>query len=333
MRLLISAKVIEEFQPRLTAIIANAPRPIELIPFDCTRPTPATALDTIEAAYYSRDIWEGTDKSSLSAAAKVFWSLIEQTPRLQWIHVFSSGTDQSHYQQMLRRGVRLTTGAGAQAEAVGMAAVSGLLALARRLPHYWAAQQRRAWAPLRGKDLPRDLGEQTAIVIGTGRLGTVIGRALHTFGMRTIGVRKQVAPTEHFDDVVALRALDRHLPNCDWLLLACPLNAETRGLIDARRLALLPHSAGVVNIARGELIDEPALINALQNGTLAWAFLDVFAVEPLAHDSPLWALPNVLVSPHNAGASSGTYARGVGIFLDNLQHYVHSEPLQNEASQ
>jgi phosphoglycerate dehydrogenase-like enzyme len=104
--------------------------------------------------------------------------------------------------------------------------------------------------------------------------------------MRTIGVRKQVGPTTHFDEVVALSALDSYLPRCDWLILACPLNAETRGLIDARRLALLPRSAGVVNIARGELIDEPALISALQSGTLGWAFLDVFAVEPLAHDSP-----------------------------------------------
>jgi phosphoglycerate dehydrogenase-like enzyme len=151
--------------------------------------------------------------------------------------------------------------------------------------------------------------------------------------MRTIGVRKQVAPTEYFDEVVALSALNTYLPRCDWLVLACPLNAETRRLLDSRRIALLPHSAGVVNIARGELIDEPALIHALQNGSLGWAFLDVFAVEPLAQDSPLWALPNVLVSPHNAGASSGTYARGVGIFLDNLQYYVHSEPLQNEAYQ
>jgi phosphoglycerate dehydrogenase-like enzyme len=94
---------------------------------------------------------------------------------------------------------------------------------------------------------------------------------------------------------------------------------------------LLPRKAGLINIARGEIVDEPALARALGTGALAGAFLDVFTVEPLAHESPFWRLPNVIISPHNAGASAGTYARGVEIFLRNLERYLRQQPLANEA--
>ena len=103
-------------------------------------------------------------------------------------------------------------------------------------------------------------------------------------------------------------------------------------MIDARRLALLPPTAGFVNIARGEVVDEAALTDALANGRLRCAYLDVFVQEPLARESPLWRLPNVLVSPHNAGASPGTYGRGVEIFLRNLDAYLKDKPLGNQAS-
>src|SRR6185295_14352182 len=129
-----------------------------------------------------------------------------------------------------------------------------------------------------------------------------------------------------------LSQLDSVLPACDWLVLACPLVPETRGLMDRRRLALLPRTAGLANIARGELADESALAEALAGGRLRCAYLDVFTVEPLPQESPLWGLPNVLISPHNAGASTGTYARGVEIFLRNLASYLRAQPLENEAS-
>ena len=115
-------------------------------------------------------------------------------------------------------------------------------------------------------------------------------------------------------------------------MIACPLVPETRNLIDARRLALMKPSAGIANIARGEIIDEAALVDALKAGRLRHAYLDVFHTEPLPAESPLWALPNVLISPHNAGASTGTYARGVEIFLRNLAGYLREQALENEAS-
>jgi phosphoglycerate dehydrogenase-like enzyme len=289
-------------------------------------------IATIDAAYYSRDVWEGTVKSKVSPAARVFWEIVDRAPNLKWLSVFSSGTDHQQYQPHMQRGVRLTTGAGAQAEPVAVAAVTGLLALARRLPHWWAAQQRSEWAPLLGAEVPPDLRGQTAIIVGTGYIGANIARLLKAVGMTTIGIRKRVQPTEHFDEVHAISAIDALLPSCDWLVLACPLTPETRGLMDARRLALMRPSAGLVNIARGEVVDEVALAAALGAQRLGRAYLDVFTSEPLPRESPLWALPNVMISPHNAGASTGTYARGVEIFLRNLDAYVRGRPMENEAA-
>ena len=329
--LLISRKVVAGFGARLNDILGTAPRKLEILEFTPTVQVAPAQLEHIEAAYYSRDIWEGTVKSAPSPAARVFWDIAERAPNVKWIPVFSSGSDQPQYQAAMRRGVRMTTGAGAQTEPVALAAVTGLLALTRCVPHWVAAQQRGEWAPLRAQDMPPDLKGQIALIVGAGLIGSTVARVLQALGMRTVGIRRRAAPAPHFDEVLAPSALDAQLPKCGWLVLACPLSAETRGMIDARRLALLPRTAGFVNIARGELVDETALAAALGNGRLRCAYLDVFTAEPLARDSPLWRLPNVLISPHNAGASTGTYARGVEIFLRNLDAYVHGKPLENEA--
>ena len=329
--LLVSSKVVAEFGPRISAILASAPRPIDLLPF-----TPALQLTPeqtahIEAAYYSRDIWEGTEKSALSPAAQAFWAIIDRAQNLKWMAVYSAGIDQKRYVDAMQRGIRLTSSAGAQAEAVGLACVTGVLALARGVPHWLAAQQRHEWSPLRGRDVPPDIPGQTAVIVGTGYIGSVIARVLQAAGMKTIGIRRSVAPANYFDQMLPPTALDGLLPACDWLVIACPLAPETRNLIDARRLALMKPTAGIANIARGEIVDEAALVAALQAGRLRHAYLDVFHTEPLPAESPLWRLPNVLISPHNAGASTGTYARGVEIFLRNLDSYLTGRVLENEA--
>jgi phosphoglycerate dehydrogenase-like enzyme len=330
--ILVSKKVTAEFGPRIDTIIRNTPGRLAILPFSQDVSATDAQIPTIEAAYYSRDVWEGTVKSQLSPAARAFWEIVDRAPNLRWLSVFSSGTDHQQYQPHMKRGVRLTTGAGAQAEPVSVAAVTGLLALARRLPHWWAAQQRSEWAPLLGAEVPPDLRGQTAIIVGTGYIGANIARLLQAVGMKTIGIRKRVQPTEHFDEVHPISAIDSKLPSCDWLVLACPLTPETRGLMDARRLALLRPNAGLVNVARGEVVDESALAAALAARRLGRAYLDVFTSEPLPRESPLWKLPNVMISPHNAGASTGTYARGVEIFLRNLDNYVTARAMENEAT-
>jgi D-2-hydroxyacid dehydrogenase (NADP+) len=330
--LLISERTVAEFDSRLKSILSGAPRSLDILPFRIEAQLSPAQIESIDAAYYSRDVWEGTAKSALSPAARHFWSIVDHATNLKWLPVFSSGTDHQQYQAPMQRGVRLTTGAGAQAEPVAIAAVTGLLTLARCVPHWLAAQQRREWAPLRGSDVPPDVGGQAAVIVGMGHIGKRIARLLQAMGMKTTGIRRQVAATEYFDEVMPLSALDALLGKCDWLILACPLTPETRSLIDARRLALLPRTAGLVNVARGEIVDEIAAADALANHRLRCAYLDVFAEEPLPRESPLWSLPNVLISPHNAGASTGTYRRGVDIFLRNLENYLRGQPLENDVA-
>ncbi len=328
--LLLSHKVIAEFGARLTGILQNAPRRLELLPFTPETTITPAQLAGIEATFYSRDIWEGTIKTALSPAARVYWPIVDAAPNLKWLQVVSAGADQRPYQPSIRRGVRVTTSAGANAEPVGLTAVTGLMMLSRGFPHWMRAQQKREWAPQLGAQSPRDLRGQTAVIVGMGHVGTVIARSLHAIGVHTTGLRRRVAPAEHFDEVLPPPALDGLLPKCDWLVLACPLTAETRGLMDARRFALLPPHAGLVNVSRGEVVDEAALTATLASGHLRGAYLDVFTVEPLARDSPLWTLPNVIITPHNSATSAGNYARGVEIFLRNVDAYLRGKPLENE---
>jgi phosphoglycerate dehydrogenase-like enzyme len=327
---LISQKVVGEFGPRLAKIREFAPRKIEIIEFTPELVPTRAQLETIDAAFYSRDIWEGTVKDLLNRASQTFWSIVDEVPNIKWIQLVSAGADHRHYKPAMARGVRVTTSAGTNAEPVALTAVTGLMMLARGFPHWIRAQQRHEWSPHRGAIAPSDLRGQTAVIVGTGYIGTLIAQALKGFGVRTIGVRRRAAPAEHFDTVLPLAGLDFLLPTCDWLVLACPLTPETRGLMDMRRFALLPRHAGFINISRGAVVDEAALIDALANGRLKGAHLDVFAVEPLPAESPLWSLSNVIITPHDATASVGNYARGVELFLRNLEAYLHGGALENE---
>jgi phosphoglycerate dehydrogenase-like enzyme len=329
--LFVSRKLVSDFNEKLTGILARAPRKLDILEFTPDiRLTPAQHAG-IEASFFSRDIWQGTIKTNLSAAAKVYWPIVDTAPNLKWLHVVSAGADQKPYETTIGRGIRLTTSSGANAEPVGLTAVTGLMMLARGFPHWMRAQQKREWSPQLGADSPADLPGQTAVIVGMGHIGQVIARVLHAVGMRVIGVRRNAAPAEHFDEVLPVSALDEVLPKCDWLILACPLTAETRGLMDERRFRLLPRTAGFVNMSRGEVIDEAALARMLAGGHLRGAYLDVFTHEPLVPESPLWTMPNVIITPHNSSTGTGNHRRGTEIFLRNLEAYLRGEtPLENE---
>lgn len=254
-----------------------------------------------------------------------------RAPNLRWIHLPNAGVDDPVFGRFLAQGVRLTTSSGATAEPIAQAAIAGLLALARGFPLWWAAQQRRHWAPHRDGELPRDLRGQKVLVVGVGAIGAEVARLAQALGLHVIGVRRR--PRDERDPVDEMHppsALATLLPRTDWLVLACPLTEETRGLIDAAALARLPATAHVINVARGQVIDEAALIDALQHRRLAGAYLDVFATEPLPRESPLWNLPNVLISPHDCSASRGNAARVSRLFLRNLERWGRHEPLENE---
>ena len=229
--------------------------------------------------------------------------------------------------------MRLTTSAGSNGEPVGHTAFCGLLMLARNVPRWIAAQRERKWDPARGDAVPRDLRGQTVIVVGLGTIGATVAKLCQALEMKVIGLRR--SPKRDGDPVDEMHTLDKLpvlLPKCDWLVLACPYTKETHQLVNAKTLALMPKHSCLVNVARGGCADEKALIAALQSKQIAGAYLDVFEKVPLPADSPLWDIPNVIVSPHNASASSGNDIRAAKIFIDNIKRYAAGQRMENEQS-
>ena len=326
MKLLVSRRIAETYGPRIAVIFSRAGVSLELQVFALNLSPPREP----DVAFYSRDVWEGCDKARMNPETEAFFQIVDASPSLRWLHVTSAGADLPMYRPSIERGVRVTTSSGANAEPIALTVLWAVLSFARPTLHWAAARERRAWSPLTGADLPPDLAGQTAVIVGTGPIGRAIARLLNVVGLRTIGVRRSAEAAEPFDATTTYESIDRVLPSAQWLVLACPLSETTEGLIGAARLALLPPGARLINVARGEIVDEPALASALQAGKLAGAYLDVFAAEPLHADSPLWDMPNAILTPHNCSASAGNAPRGVEIFLRNLEAYLRGGVLENE---
>ncbi|HET9663780.1 MAG TPA: D-2-hydroxyacid dehydrogenase, partial [Burkholderiales bacterium] len=299
---------------RLELIVLPPERDARLSDADCAR---------VATAFFSSDVFP--------AYSRQFFSVARKAANLKWLHVFNAGVDHPIYGEMLERGVRLTTSSGSAAAPIAQTAIAALLMLARNFPHWIAAQRKHAWEPMLGRDVPPDLAGQTVLILGLGHIGKAFAHIARALGLHLIGVRRRAGGTD--DAVDELHAPDKLadlLPRAQWLVVACPLTAETRGVIDAAALARLPRGARLINVARGEIVSAPALVAALQSGYLAGAYLDVFEKEPLPSDSPLWDMPNVLLSPHNCAAASGNDARVYALFRDNLRRWMRGAPLLNE---
>jgi phosphoglycerate dehydrogenase-like enzyme len=280
-----------------------------------------------DVAFISRDVTGMSTKHEVQPATRVFYDALLAAPSLQWVHVHSAGADRPVYVTLRERGVRVTTSSGANAPVVAISALTGILALARHLPLLLEAQRERRWAPLFASGVPRDLQGQSVVIVGWGPIGQRIGALLQAFGLRVAVARQSSVPAGADIPTAQYGQLQQLLPQADWLVLCCPLSAETRFLVNEAALARLPRRAHVINVARGDVVDEDALIAALSSGALAGAYLDVFAHEPLPSDSPLWALPNVIVTPHSAGFSDGNEQRVARMFLENLSRWARGEPL------
>jgi phosphoglycerate dehydrogenase-like enzyme len=262
--------------------------------------------------------------------------LPEAAPRVRWIQATSAGI--GHFVQRMGYAARMpdtvfTTASGVHARPLAEFALMCMLGHVRGLLPTLAAQRRRHWERFAGTDLEG----RTAVMVGYGAIGREIGRMAAAFGLHVVGVRRSVGngaadadpEVGHTHEVYAQDALAALLPRADFLILAAPHTPETDGMIGAAELAALPPGAALVNVGRGALVDEPALVAALEDGTLGAAYLDVFAEEPLPADSPLWGLPNVLVSPHSGSTSDRENRRITELFCDNLRHYREGRGLRN----
>jgi D-2-hydroxyacid dehydrogenase (NADP+) len=325
--MLLSKTFMAQFGAEVQAAAAAAGVTAEIIhlPDDPAERLPAEVLAKINIAYLTRDV-------RFSDHYQTFGATVTAATNLKWVHFTSTGIDQHPFLPALHeRKVRLTTSAGTNGEPVGQTAVGGLLMLARGFPRWLAAQGEHRWDPARGRDMPRDLRGQTVVIVGLGNIGATVARSCQALGMHVIGIRRSPRRDgDPVDEVHALAKLPELLPRADWWVLACPYTQETHQLINAKTLALMPKHAYLINVARGAVADEKALIAALQSKQIAGAYLDVFEKEPLPADSPLWDIPNVIVSPHNASASDGNDKRAAKIFVDNLQLFAGGKKMQNE---
>jgi len=303
---------------------SGSPIPRVLLPDDPKARLAPEQLVGVEAAYFSIDV--------AGSQAGGFFSALHRSPKLRWLHTFNTGVDHPAFQPFLARGVTVTNYPIVAAVPIAQTALGGLLMLARGFPHWLEAQRARTWAPQDRSRAPVRIEEQTLVVVGLGAIGSEIARLAKAFGMNVIGMRRSPPRADDPIEVFGTHQLADVLPRADWLAIACPLTDQTRGLIDAAALARLPAGARVLNVARGEIIDEKALIAALESGHIGGAYLDVFHTEPLPAESPLWSLPNVIVTPHNAAASQGMEARHQPGFLANLERWARKQPLANVAS-
>lgn len=327
LRILLSAEVRQALAPAIAGVLG--PRAFELL----TAAEAEAAQADVDLAFISRDVTGLSTKHVLTDGLQAFYAVLRRSAAPQWVHIHSAGADRPIYPELRARGVQVTTSSGANAEVVAHTALAGLLALTRRFPQLMAAQQARLWAPLVGEaQAPRDLAGQTAVVVGWGPIGQRLGAFLRLLGLRLVVVRQSSTPIggdAEGVETVSFAGLPPVLPRADWLVLACPLTAQTRGLVNREALAALPAGACLVNVARGEVVVESDLVEALQEGRLGGAYLDVFEHEPLGRDSPLWGLANVIVTPHSAGHSDGNHRRVCELFLANLARWHAGQPLQH----
>jgi glyoxylate/hydroxypyruvate reductase len=274
---------------------------------------------------------------SLTAEADVFFDfdwldpagMAAHAPQLRWIQATSAGIG-----GFMRRtgldgsGLAVTTAGGIHAVPLAEFALTGALYFTKGVPDLRQRQQARHWE----RYTTRQLGGQRALVVGLGGIGRQVTASFAALGVQVWGLGRDGGRYDGIDGltrVIGKNQLDDALPGTDVLVLCCPLTPQTEGLIGRDQLALLPPHAVLVNISRGQVVDQDALIDALTAGRLGGACLDVFTPEPLPESSPLWGMDNVLVSPHSASTVAGENAALTDLFLDNLARFAEERPLRN----
>jgi phosphoglycerate dehydrogenase-like enzyme len=261
--------------------------------------------------------------------------LFLEAKRIRWVHSAAAGVASVLFDEMRASDVILSNSAGVHAVPMAEYVTCGVLFFLRGLDIAVAQQRERRWdkQPFVGAATRvKEMKECRALIIGAGGIGTEVARRLSALGAHCTGIRRrpELGAPDGFARVAGTDAIDAELPHADIVVIAAPATRETRGVLSAERLALLSRDAIVVNVARGTLIDERALIEKLTRDELRGAVLDVFESEPLASDSPLWQLRNVLLTPHVSPSSPrGFWEREQALFLENWRRYLAGEELVN----
>ena len=288
---------------------------------------PALGAD-VSAAWYH----DAADVEVAVSAAEVLWigfwkrAEIEHAlavgPRLRWLTTISAGVDSYPLAAIRERGLELTNGAGLHAIPIAEYLVMAVLAAAKGFPALVRAQERREWLE-RPPGYAEVLGSR-ALVLGQGRIGGEVSARLRALGVEVVGVRRSGG-----DGCLGPDEWRPRLGEFDWVIVTLPLTDATRGVIGEAELAAMKPTAWVFNVSRGAHVDTAALERALAGGEVGGAYLDVTDPEPLPADSPLWGLPNAIITPHSSWATRRTPERAAALFLENLRRYRAGEPLLN----
>ena len=251
--------------------------------------------------------------------------------RLRWIHAPAVGVDRLLHPALVQSPVLVTCSRGLHAHSLSEHVFALMLALSRRLPEFWADHSARRWQRREGEVL----AGATLLVVGLGAVGSRVAALGHAFGMRVLGVKRDPRvpvggegwiPVDEMGGPADLLTM---LRRADWVVLCVPLTPATHRLMGRAQLEAMKPTSYLINVARGEVVDEAALVEALRTGRIAGAGLDVFSREPLPSDSVLWELPNVVLTPHIGGSMIDYEGKALQMFLDNLRRFLRGEPLQN----
>ena len=281
---------------------------------------------SLEAADAAPDAAWLSEALYMSPQTRTFVGILLAAPALKWVQSAAAGFDNPLFARLVRSGARLTTSHG---QAVGMAdyVLWGVLDAFQRGPERRAAQDGGRWEEFE----VREVAGTTWLIIGFGSIGKAVAARARAFGARIIGVRRNLSADPAADQIVGLDAIGEQLAGADVVVICTPLNAATYHMADETFFEGLKDGAVLVNVGRGRLIDESALLPALERGRPVHAILDVFETEPLPAESPLWRHPRVTVTAHCSGVTGGQTGRNEDLFVDNLSRFLEEKVLLNEA--
>lgn len=301
---------------------------------------PANAIERIRDAGEGREALVRSDKAEIEGdlegveivAGDFPASLLLGRPTIKWFQLWYAGADWlQKIPGVVDLPVKITTASGIHGEQMTEHLFGLLFAWNRKFPRAFGAQARHEWATFKHAEMAT-LAGKTMLILGYGAIGEQVARAAEVFGMKVIGVRRTPptgAAATGSIRVESYAALPSLLPQADLVVNILPFTEETRGLFGEREFSMMKRTALFANIGRGATVDEAALVTALSDGAIAGAVLDVASEEPLPSSSPLWDLPNVILTSHYSGFHPHYDELALGVFLDNLGRYVRGEELRN----
>lgn len=306
-------------------------RHVALIPHTSGRSAQEALVERIEAdtddlevltATTPAESLDGIRRADILITMRLLDDWYDHLDDVAWVQALSSGVNHYDLDRLERDGIALTNVAGIHARPIAQQVIGYMLMFERNLLMAVHQQHRGVWERFSGGEL----GDRTVGIVGLGAIGSQVASYARTFGIEVVGTKRDAdVDLPDVDRVYPPEALPEVLAVADYLVLACPLTDETRGLIDRDAMRILPGDAIVINIARGGVIEESDLANALQSGHLRGAALDVFEEEPLPSDSVLWDLSNVVITPHMAGSTPHYWERCVDVFLEHYDRYRRGE--------